>query len=62
MFRSGIGALCLLAFSAAALAAAPAKAPDAAKPPVKAEQGKVTVVSVSGPAQKLIAAKGKDKW
>ncbi len=62
MSRSGIGALCLLAFSAAALAAAPAKAPDAAKPPAKVEAGKVTVVSVSGPAQKLIAAKGKDKW
>ena len=61
MSRSGIGALCVLAFSAAAFAQA-AKAPDAAKPPTKVEAGKVTVVSVSGPAQKLIAAKGKDKW
>ena len=62
MSRSGMGALCVLAFSAAALAQAAAKAPEAAKPPAKAQEGKVTVVSVSGPAQKLIAAKGKDKW
>ena len=58
-------AILLVASAASAFAAGPTTKPAAAKPKAPepaAENLKVTVVSVAGPAQKLLAGKGQTKW
>ena len=55
-------ALIVLVVSAASALAAAPPAADKADKPAAADSLKVTVTSVSGPAQKLLAGKGEKNW